>query len=386
MLKNLFAAPIEPTEESKSPPKMPPAPAKSGVVDREAIEYIVAHGVTAPSPANVQPWLFDFRAGVLTLRNDPTRAFDMLDNDGMAAKISCGAVLENVTLAARSIGLEPTIDLFPEANDPDLVCRITFAPRAVERHAHVDWITKRCANRRLPEKHETIDPATLASLTELAKAAGVRLQFKEDLESLSAYETLLRFETRLGFSNKNIFKEFTGTFRWTQDEVKNTRDGLDVWALEAHGPQRAILRALTQRPNVESMREVGAQEFFEKPAIGRMTRSSAICLVTIPSFDGKRVVEAGKVVQRLWLTANAAGLAFQPQTFLPYYFMRVERSQGKGFEEEEIAMLREKRLRFKELFEVGPNDAEVFMFRLGRADPPTARALRRRLDDLLTFA
>jgi len=374
----------EPSPESTRDRELPSG-AKEGVVDRAAIEYVVTAGMMAPSGANVQPWKFHFADGVLSLRNDPSRAFKYLDLENMTVWVSLGAVLENIVIAARAIGLEPKITPFPDANDADLGARITFSPRTPVRDELLEWIPKRQANRRKAETRSALPDAVKQKLGEVAAAAGVRVQIKDDEASLAAYDELLRFESRLGFANEGIHSEFTGTFRWTPEEVMTRRDGLDVCTLEVKGPHRAVLHALTDPANVKAIKEANAADFFEKPAAGRITSSDAIVLVTVKGFEPRAVLGAGRAVQRLWTTAQMLGFGVQPQTFLPYYFMRLERAGGEGFDESERKELAEKRVKYRELFEVGPDEAEIFFFRLHRSDAPSARSLRRKLDDLLTI-
>ena len=94
----------------------------------------------------------------------------------------------------------------------------------------------------------------------------------------------------------------------------------------------------------------------------------------------------GRALQRIWLEATRWALALQPWTGLPYLFARVERGGGAGLSPEEIDELRALRTRYRAIFDVANDDAEVLLFRLGYAAPPTAIALRRPLERVLTFA
>jgi hypothetical protein len=325
VLRGLLGPRIHPSPEALAPHQIPTPPKSFGVVDKSAIEYIVSYGMFAPSTANLQPWHFHFSDGVLTLRHDPARGFQMLDLLDMASWVSFGAVLDNIELTAHTIGLEPLVTPFPDDHDPNLVARITFTPRSPQRHALFDWIPKRAVNRRIPDRRAPLDPDLARSLRSIAESCGARVQIRDDLPSLVAYEELLCAETRIGYVNAATFAEFSRTFRWTREDVESKRDGLDVWALEVRGPKRSILQALTQRENVEALRASGHASIFEKPALGRITKSSALALVTIPKLTPACVLEGGKAVNRLWLTVNAAGLGLQPHTALPYYMMRSTR-------------------------------------------------------------
>ena len=108
------------------------------------------------------------------------------------------------------------------------------------------------------------------------------------------------------------------------------------------------------------------------------------------SIDGTGPVSyfrGGRALQSLWLAATAAGLALQPMTAILYLFARLERGGGEGLTDEERDDLVALRQRFTRIFKTAPGErAELMLFRLAVAGPPTARSLRRRLDDILTFA
>jgi len=88
-------------------------------------------------------------------------------------------------------------------------------------------------------------------------------------------------------------------------------------------------------------------------------------------------------MQRMWLQATALGVALQPMTSLTYMFHRLVHAGGKGFSEAELRDLSDLRRRYEEIFPVPPTHAEPMLFRVGYAPPPTARSLRRPVDDVL---
>lgn len=88
-------------------------------------------------------------------------------------------------------------------------------------------------------------------------------------------------------------------------------------------------------------------------------------------------------MQRVWLKATALGLAFQPMAPLTYLFARLELGGGEGLSAGEIAALRDLRGRFAAVLPDAAHRGEPMLFRLSRAPPPTARALRRPVTDVL---
>ena len=96
-------------------------------------------------------------------------------------------------------------------------------------------------------------------------------------------------------------------------------------------------------------------------------------------FDG------GRALERVWLTATELGLAIQPIAALGYLFARLERGNGDGFTNEEQHTLRGLRAEYKSIFTLESDEAELLLFRIAVAEPPTARSLRRPVESVLSF-
>lgn len=76
--------------------------------------YSLAHAILAPNPHNRQPWLVTLEgADSLNLYFDTTRRLPATDPYDRQLAIGCGAFLEILSIAAREIGYEALIRLFP---------------------------------------------------------------------------------------------------------------------------------------------------------------------------------------------------------------------------------------------------------------------------------
>jgi nitroreductase len=156
--------------------------------------------------------------------------------------------------------------------------------------------------------------------------------------------------------------------------------------MELTTSERAGLRLLTQRRVVECLATIGVGQGLEDLARKQIASASAIGLITVPGVSRDAYFLGGQAMQRMWLSATAQGIALQPMTTLPYMFARLERGNGAGFTVREITELNLLRTRYRRLLTTQRDHAEVFLFRISYADPPTARALRRPLDEVLSFA
>ena len=190
---------------------------------------------------------------------------------------------------------------------------------------------------------------------------------------------------RICILNHDIHQDAMHGYRWTREEVEEHRDGLDVTTMELTPSERAGMRLLQQWRTPECLGQIGGGRALEDLAVKAVAGASAVGLITVEGVGRESYFLAGRAVQRVWLTAASEGISMHPMTGLPYLFARLERGGGAGLshnEQRELSSLRE---RYQRVFETAPDRAEAFLFRLAFAEPPTARSLRRHLDDVLSF-
>ena len=108
-----------------------------------------------------------------------------------------------------------------------------------------------------------------------------------------------------------------------------------------------------------------------------------MCLVIlVTNFENKTLVEAGRVMQRVWLTAQEFGLGFQPICTLPYLQGAI--SQGStDFSQEQKQKLSECQKTFDSLWNLNSEQELVFLFRIGYPTRLGVRSLRRPLEEFI---
>ncbi|MGE2689865.1 Acg family FMN-binding oxidoreductase [Mycolicibacterium pulveris] len=98
------------------------------LVDSEVLADAVALACRAPSLHNSQPWRFVTDGVELQLFLDPGRIVHSADRRKRQALISCGAVLDHLTVAMAAAGWASVVDRFPDPGDPEHLATVTFAP------------------------------------------------------------------------------------------------------------------------------------------------------------------------------------------------------------------------------------------------------------------
>lgn len=387
------APPLAPTpvEEARTPPATPivaPVVSLPGApLDVQQIRALVSHAILAPSGGNCQPWRFSWDGKRLRLLHDAVRSRSLLDYQDLASWLAFGAAVENVALAAAGMGLEVAADLSPDPRVPSAVCDLRFAPRRAVASAETATlaaaIPHRVTNRKLSPRAPLSRDAREALLGVAADVPGAALHLLEDPERLAGFGELLGRGDRLRFLSRTMHREMMGELRWTADDVRRTRDGLDVTTLELTATDLAGLRVMSSWPAMELVGRLGGGRALEKPARKAVAAASAVGLVSVDGRTREAYFAGGRAMQRVWLQATALGLAFQPMAPLTYLFARLELGGGEGLSAGELAALHELRSCFAAFFPDAAQRGEPMLFRLSHAPPPTARALRRPVVDVL---
>jgi molybdopterin/thiamine biosynthesis adenylyltransferase len=372
---------VEVSPEARAAVLPIPKPRSRGV-SLEAIRALVAHAAMAPSGGNCQPWRFVFRDEKLYCLHDVERSISFLDFEHSASILAIGAAVENITLAAPTIGLEAHVDLFPETELPRAVAAISFAEVATHDEPLLDLVFRRVTNRRLASR-VPLSAAETTALTTAATDACANLQLLTGDSELAAVADVLARGDRVRFLSNTMHTELMRELRWTREEVESSRDGIDVSTLELTPTDLVGMRLISSWSMMRVLRNIGAGRGLEKPTRNAIAAASGVGLLTVDGTSLESYFNGGRAMQRVWLAATAHGLAFQPMTALVYVFLRLVRGGG-GFSEAERDDLRQLRNDYCGLFETAADRAEVMLFRVARAGPPTARALRRPVDEILS--
>jgi nitroreductase len=239
----------------------------------EQVDALLTTADRAPSPHDSRPWRFHVTSRVIELYADPERALPVADSDGREQRMVCGTALFNLRLALHGHQIRPTVTFFPDRSRPDLL--------AVIRHGGTKEPT--------PEQ------------TRLLLAIPAQ-----------------RFDRRPFSAAAVPRNEQHGLRRAALDE--------GAWLHVVHDrPDRVLLRTLVLRaerlqmadPDFRaelatwSTRSAGLQDDLPAGADGQepIEEEPLLALLTSHLVGTVADVQVGQALQRVLLTATAAGLA-----------------------------------------------------------------------------
>jgi molybdopterin/thiamine biosynthesis adenylyltransferase len=357
------------------PPRMPPAGGGEAPAPAE-IRYVVACASSAPSGGNMQPWRFEAAGNVIRAWIDPARS-SFLDFRERAALLALGAALEAASIGARALGFEPLARVVDEG--PVWALALERATRTRDE-AVADMLWRRCSNRRTGAS-QPIAEEVLADLARHAAPLDARVLAGDALAQVG---TALGALDRVRFLSPRLRRDLVGELRFTAEEARGTRDGIDVAALELDAADRAAIDVLRTGAGMQLLAALdrgwglgnAAREAFARPGAAIVLRATAV--------DRAALVAAGRGLMRLWLEATRHGLAVHPWGS-PFLFQRLL-EDGASLDGWERAELTRVAGAFRRLVGLDRDRPTLLILRLSRSAPPSTRSLRRPIDDVLAIA
>jgi nitroreductase len=253
----------------------------------------VSAAIRAPSLHNSQPWRFRLRDGGIEVLIDPSRALPVADPSGWGTRLACGAAVFNLRLALAVAGSPADTRLRPYPGQPEVVARLTPArPRPatpVEQSLYA--ASARRHSNRAPFWPTPVPADVRWRLIEAARAEGAWLELVIGPTAVGALGEIAHSANRVLERNPDYRAEVA---RWTRDS--NACDGVPI---DVGGPAPEPQDLLPARPFAVHTRAPG-RDFEPEPLVA---------VLGTPGDTATDQITAGRALQRVLLTATAAGLA-----------------------------------------------------------------------------
>ncbi|MDJ0555513.1 MAG: nitroreductase family protein [Microcoleaceae cyanobacterium MO_207.B10] len=347
---------------------------------KSEIERLVTLGSLAPSGGNIQPWRVVVASRTLEIYLDCVRSTSFIDVERYASIFSLGSFAENVIIASEALGLVYDFRFIGYESIDKPLAKFEYYRRSTVQVNNFpllyNQIEKRITNRKLFDG-KIIEQDLIDNLKKVA----TQLDGLCELWTISSEQDkkiaaqILGKADRIRMHHPKLHEQMFGELRWNKQQVEQTQDGIDIDTLEL--PTVAVkLLSILRYYKV-------ARRFFPQKVIESMPKSSVLgcshfcCLSVKCEINPENLFIAGRILQRLWLTATEYNLAVQPWTVLPFFLIRTILFPGSGFSEAEEHEVRELGQKIKTLFGMPQDSFPLFLFRISKtSDFPSVRSLR----------
>lgn len=349
------------------------------------IKNILEHARWAPSGDNMQTWRFEIVSDRhFIVHGYDTRDHCVYDLQGHASQLAIGALLESIVIAASAFqhkvefeirqnlpDTKPTVDIFLVKDDT--VIEDTLFP----------YLPIRSVQRRMLKT----TPLSPEQKNRLEKAVGglYAIKWRESLSDRVSAAWLMYKNAKLRLTLPEAYPTHSTIIEWnsqfSNDKIPDQAVGLDPIAT------KLMKWAMQSWERVDFLNNFLAGTLLPRieldllPGIFCAAHFSIIAKqepVTVADY-----LQAGRAVQRFWLTAAELGLNLQPE-MTPLIFSSYVRENIPFTQENKLFTYAEKLSdRFASFVDNDCVKLAVFVGRIGKGAPVKSRSLRLSVEELL---
>lgn len=347
---------------------------------QEVIQKILEIAIHAPSGENCQPWRFVVKGNSIEIFNLPERDDSLYSWGQRASFVAHGALMENIVIVASTLGYKTDISLFPEAVNSNFVAIVTLEKSTPKDEPLYPYITQRITNRR---SYKDV-PLTKEQRAELERVQRqtqkAELLFIENKEEINKLARIAAANEEVLFGNKDMHRFFFTHINWTQQEEEKKRMGFYTKELELAPPQLASFKIFKHWPLLKFFNMFGIAKFIAKENTKVYATAAAMGAIVTTENEPRDFIAAGRVLQQAWLEATKNGLSFQPLTGILFLKHAIRAEDTKSLSKEHINLVIKMYEMIQSAFHVSQNKTVAMMFRIGKADAPSAKSLRLQPD------
>jgi nitroreductase len=345
----------------------------------------------APSGDNTQPWRFVIKAdNHVVIQGFDTRDRVVYDLEGRASQTALGALIETIDLAAQAKGLQCKVRRRMDTVDEKPAFDIYFHPVTVQQSADDMQLARvirvRCTQRRALSRRRLNHQQRNRLMAAVGKEYDV--VWLEGQPALRKVAQLLFLNAHVRLTMPEAYTVHRDIIQWhaqySPDRIPEQALGLDPLTTRLMQWTLASWRRVAFMNRYLGGTLLPRLQLDVWPALNCAAHFVVLSPHPLRSIDD--YVAGGRIMQRLWLTATALGLQYQPEMtpliFASYVQHGIEfTKQPRCIDNARIVSKRLANL-------IGQESSERAgcMGRVGFGPAPVARSTRLPLKDLLISA
>jgi hypothetical protein len=298
-------------------------------MDANWVRKLAAVAALAPSADNSQPWTFHWGGSELAIAFTPRHhAHSVFRADSHATLLSVGAVAEHVQVAltANAVPARWQWPSDPAQGKPYSVVVLDNAP---SNFAPPQGLLQRHTNR-LAFRPDSLSPQVIRDFNQYRENSNRAVLLAEP-QRKSTLIQLVRICSEARFCNQHLHQWLIGSLRFTPEEVARG-DGLDVRTLGLPPGGEQLLRLISDWRRLAVLNRLGAYKLLALSEVALLAPAPAL-LCIVGRTDTRSVIDAGRLLCRIWMDLNLKGIAVHPYYVVTDQLNRLrEGTLAAGFE------------------------------------------------------
>ncbi|MBA3662232.1 MAG: hypothetical protein H0W64_10910 [Gammaproteobacteria bacterium] len=269
----------------------------------------------APSPHNMQPWVFDLQSEKqATLMYDPQRLLPNTNPNGSYVFVGFGILFETMSIAASKLGKDVEVELVenialdPKKNGLQKLATLKMVNRNSSEAETLDpqlIIDRRTS--RLPYNGKPVAATVINELSHVAKQYGHTMGHTSDYRMVDWVIELNAQAMHSDMSHGKTRNELRRWFRFSKSDAKKQADGLAAYAMNSSA------LALWLFANVNWMFRVpGITYLAHKSYLNSMAGTATVAWLSGPFNNVDDWLNAGRMMARWWLTMTKHDVYLHP--------------------------------------------------------------------------
>lgn len=334
-------------------------------------DKIIKAAIRAPSGDNMQPWSFAWKNKKLYCYLEKGTATAVFDITGLASLLSAGAVLENIDHIASNLGYCANIEM--DSSSEDAFAVVSFEKVQGEKQNNLANVIFSRSTNRFPYLKKEPPEDILNQLFKTYKSTSVSWYYTINREKIKKTAKIFMQIDRIRNSNRAMHEDLFSKITFGK-KAYLTPEGLAEQSLGINRFEAFGFRFLKSWKIMGPLVKFFKLDFAIAHKIKQVNETAPVfAIITVKKNDEKILMEAGRVMQYLWLKSSDLGLDFQPITVLPY----LNGLDNNNLSIHELKIVEQSTEDLKILWNLKPSESLVFAFRLGYATRDTCHTRRR---------
>ena len=351
----------------------------------EQIEKIVLNAATAPSGDNCQPWLFEWDGITLNIIHNDSRAKHPLNINGIASILSLGCVLEAIDLAASEFNCQITFALEnPICKENSLWAKVKFHASNSVQNPLAKIISLRTTDRRLFNKGRINSQTLPDTIYNQTMHSDCQMHMSSN-PSDSLINYICNAESLL-LDHSEILPATLQWARFSNRDVQKTRDGMSWRNLGTRFWELPFMPIFRDYPGVFNLIKSALRPLHKAKVNKQLNSSAGLILISVTNTDSSSIVQAGRLMMRIWLSLNEQGYGVQPLTISSTTAYCV-RSRIFELPQKWIDFFQDGKQILQKEFSIPEGQEPIWLIRTGLSIPLSekSRTLRLPIEKLLTI-